>query len=302
MRALRAYKQILKKKGWYVCCNEVRKRIFRLRWLRSLKVVEAAEEDKVFRCLKKYYKQQTTQSEVKENPYPNKIWICWLQGMENAPHIVKRCYLSIQKHSGSREIIVITENNMSQYVNFPEYIKKRILKKQISPTHISDLIRISLLAEYGGIWLDSTCYLTDNIPDYVTNEPVFMFKSFLFSLHIKASNWFMAAQPNNSIICQTRDMLYEYWRREKFLKHYFIFHLSLSIVVDANNQNRLLWKKMPVFPNTNPHLLQFELFDEYNKERLEQIKNLSFVHKLSYKFPLENFEKKNTFYDIIFNS
>jgi hypothetical protein len=297
MRTLIEYKQILEKKGWYFCFNEVRKQIFRLRWVRNMNVVEADEEDKIFRYLKKYYHASTSLSDRK-NPYPDKIWICWLQGIENAPHIVKRCYESAQRHNGGREIIVITEKNIREFVDFPNYIWKKYHKKRIPNAQFSDLLRISLLAQYGGIWMDATCFLTDEIPDYVTNAPVFCFKSFLSASHGKASNWFIAAQSNNPIICQTRDMLFEYWRKESFLKHYFIFHLCFAIVVDANDENRRMWKNVPVFPNYNPQILAQELFEPYNEERFNQIRNFAFIHKLSFKFPQENFERKGTFYDI----
>jgi mannosyltransferase OCH1-like enzyme len=298
MRSVSFYKQTLKKKGWYFCFNEVRKRIFRLRWLRNMNVVEAAEEDKMYRYLKKYYQPHKPEIECR-NLYPNKIWICWLQGMERAPHIVKRCYESVQQYADGREIVLITEKNIRQFVDFPDYIWEKYRKKRIPNAQMSDLLRISLLAQYGGIWIDATCFLTDKIPDFVTNAPVFLWKSFLSNSHCKSSNWFIAAQPYNLILCQIRNTLYEYWRCENFLKHYFIFHLCLSIVVDANCENRLMWKNMPTFPNSNPHLLQFELFDQYDKERFEQIKYFSFIHKLSYKFPQENFEKDGTFYDVV---
>ncbi len=299
MRTFATYKQILQKKGWYFCLNELRKRIFRLRWLRSMSVVEADEEDNMYRYLQKYYKKREQRAANKENPHPDKIWVCWLQGMENAPQLVKCCYKSMQQHAGEKEIIVITDENMPQYVDFPEYVWQKYRKKRISNTHLSDLLRISLLAQYGGVWMDATCFLTGEIPGYVVNAPVFLFKSFLSATRGKASSWFIAAQPDNAILCQTRDTIYEYWKHENFLKHYFTFHLCLSVVVDANDENRLAWKNMPVFPNTNPHLLQFELFDKYNEERFEQIKHFSFVHKLSFKFPPGNFERKGTFYDVI---
>jgi mannosyltransferase OCH1-like enzyme len=302
MKSIQTYRQILAKKGWYFCFNEMRKRIFRLHWLRSMNAIETVDEDRIYSYLKRKYGKKILNSPLpnlnSENPYPNKIWICWLQGMENAPQIVKRCYESVQKHSSGREIIVITDENIRQYVNFPEYIWKRRGKNGLSQTFLSDLLRISLLAQYGGIWIDASCFLTDAIPDYVANAPVFAFKTFLKAGKCKASNWFIAAQPANPIICQTRDMLYEYWRKERFLKHYFIFHLCFSIVCDSSERNKQMWKKVPVFPNANPHLLQFELFNEYNAERFEQIKHFSFIHKLSYKFTQEKFDQKRTIYDI----
>jgi hypothetical protein len=306
MRSIQTYRQILKKKGWYFCFNEVRKRLFRLRWCGSMNAIEAIEEDKMYRYLKRKYSHIILNPQFStlnsKNVFPDKIWICWFQGMENAPRLVKECYESVQRHSRGREIIVITDENIRQYVDFPEWIWKKTGKNGITKTHLSDLLRVSLLAQYGGIWIDATCFLTDNIPDYIANMPVFAFKSFFKESKCKASSWFITAQPRNPIMCQTRDMIYEYWRKERFLKHYFIFHLCFSIVCDMNEKNQQLWKKVPVFPNANPHVLQFELFDEYDTGRFEQIKHFSFIHKLSYKFSEEQFNMAGTFYDALINN
>ena len=41
---------------------------------------------------------------------------------------------------------------------------------------------------------------------------------------------------------------------------------------------------MPKFSNINSHMLTYEIFDKYDEKRLEQIKALSPVQKLSNKF------------------
>ena len=41
--------------------------------------------------------------------YRNKIWICWWQGLDNAPEIVKACVASIERNAGDNEIIIITD-------------------------------------------------------------------------------------------------------------------------------------------------------------------------------------------------
>ena len=46
----------------------------------------------------------------------NKVWVCWLQGMDNAPYIVKKCYKSLQENLIDRNIIVITSDNFEDYV------------------------------------------------------------------------------------------------------------------------------------------------------------------------------------------
>lgn len=42
-------------------------------------------------------------------------------------------------------------------------------KNIISNTHMSDIIRNDILIKNGGLWIDSTVLLTDNIPDLSLN-------------------------------------------------------------------------------------------------------------------------------------
>lgn len=39
------------------------------------------------------------------------IWVCWWQGEEQMPDIVKACYHSIQKHACTHPVILITSEN-----------------------------------------------------------------------------------------------------------------------------------------------------------------------------------------------
>ena len=75
-----------------------------------------------------------------------KIWFCWLQGMEDAPEVVKACYNSLALGEWFRvngyEVIVIDEKNWREYVKLPDYIIRRREKKQIPSAHFSDLLRL----------------------------------------------------------------------------------------------------------------------------------------------------------------
>ena len=89
----------------------------------------------------------------------NKIWICWWQGIDNAPEIVKACVDSIKRYAGKYEVICITEENYKDYVTFPKWVKEKRKQNIISRTIYSDLLRMNLLATYGGIWIDSTFFV-----------------------------------------------------------------------------------------------------------------------------------------------
>ena len=52
----------------------------------------------------------------------NKVWVCWMQGMEQAPALVQRCYRSLQENLKGKEIVLLTESNLDQYVHIPDFI------------------------------------------------------------------------------------------------------------------------------------------------------------------------------------
>ena len=64
--------------------------------------------------------------------YKDCIWICWWQGLENAPEIVKRCVASIQKHAGNHKIIMITDENYKEFISFPMWIEGNT-REELSP-------------------------------------------------------------------------------------------------------------------------------------------------------------------------
>lgn len=257
-------------------------------------------EDKEYRRLKrKYYKIIENRKPTQKMKKSDYVWVFWYQGIENAPLLVKKCIDSIKTTFKKKKLVIITKDNYKKYVEFPDYIMKKFEKGLISFTHFSDLLRIELLAKYGGIWCDSTLLFTGEIPDYVEDADLFVFKNVSLDRDdaspIVASSWFMAAKSNNDIIEATRDLLYDYHKKEKVLKNYFLIHLFFTIATEKYDDQ---WKKIPTYSNVNPHILQFELLEEYNKERFDQIKSMSFVHKLN-KVLVNEDKNKYTFYDYI---
>ena len=163
----------------------------------------------------------------------NTIWFCWLQGMENAPEIVKVCYSSLQKHLPDRELKVIDENNWQDYVELPDYVLERWKKKQIPPANFSDLLRLQLLIRYGGTWIDATVLCTgkDHTEEYLNSD------LFVFQYTRPGSdkwggigNWFITACSNNEVLMVLRDMLYAYWKEYDCTLDYYIFHLFFSML------------------------------------------------------------------------
>ena len=106
----------------------------------------------------------------------DKIWICWFQGEENAPEIVRKCINSIRKHSSGHEVIILTEENITDFVTIPNIVLEKYRRGLISKTHFSDIVRLNLLAQQGGLWIDATIFMTKDL------DLSLYFKSDFFSL------------------------------------------------------------------------------------------------------------------------
>lgn len=155
-----------------------------------------------------------------------KIWMCWWQGEENAPEIVRVCIDSVRRNAGGHEVVVITDENLSDYAHIPGWVLDKVRAGVMSRTHLSDLLRLSLLAEHGGLWLDATFFCTGSLDKYM-NLPIWSIKRPDY-LHASVACGMFA---NYSLGCNTehrrlfatlRDYYLEYWLQSDELIDYLL--------------------------------------------------------------------------------
>lgn len=275
---------------------------------KSLELVRLGVENKIYRRLHKKFSKfiaahveaHPSQDAVqKHNPI---IWTIWLQGMDQAPKVVQQCYASMQKNITDRPIVVITEENFKNYVTFPDYIMKKYEKGIISKVHFADLLRVELLAQHGGTWLDGTVFCSD-VPfqKYVLDDPLFLFQTLKPGLDghsIAASSWLMTAHSGNPIIMLTRALLHEYWSRYNYAVDYFILHNFIQMSIAAYPE---VWNKVVPFSNATPHILLLRLFEEFDENLWQGLKGQTAFHKLTYKFTPEDAQLPDTYYQRILN-
>lgn len=256
---------------------------------------------RVKKHLKKYLIYSGNEN-YKQNNESNKIWWLWFQGYDDAPEIVKKCYKSVQKNINTQkyELVQLNNDNLFEYVKLPDEIVEKWKKGKIGNANFSDLCRISLLADYGGLWLDSTVYLSGAIYDEIFETDCFFFKASFLDLSVTdISSWMMWAKfPNEPYIASLRDSLVNYWLNNNHVEDYFIFHLIAAQLGDTK-QMKYYYNNIPYFSNTYPSLLGSVLNDEYNENRINHIMKMSNIHKLSYKNI--NFHDYKNVYNYILN-
>lgn len=246
-------------------------------------------------------------TELMESSGCDKIWQVWFQGYDNAPQIVKSCLDSIEEKIPEKRRILISEDTLEHYVELPGYIYDKRNQGCIPQAHFSDIVRTFLLAEHGGTWMDATVYLTGRPSELFFRLPLFYFSRTPPNLmgygHIVGSSWYLRAAKSSWPIVCVRELLMEYWMHESECRHYYFFHLMFAMVMDYAKDFGRVRDTVPFFSNVPPHVLQMELFNTFDSERFDCIKQMSPIHKLTYYN--ENgllTAKPNTFYDYIVNA
>ena len=85
----------------------------------------------------------------------------------------------------------------------------------------------------------------------------------------------------------------EYWKKNNKMIDYFLLHDFLSIVLEFYEED---WKKIIPVDNSTPHILLLRLFDKYDEDIWNSIKEQVPFHKLTYKFEKEKMKEERTFY------
>ena len=233
------------------------------------------------------------------------IWQYWESPNGEIPPLVQACLNSVEKYKGNYERILLTPNNVKEYVKIPEIFWKLKEKGIIKTAFFSDILRTCLLIQNGGIWIDATVLLTEDLPEHIKNAELFVFQNDLkIDLDgLNMASYFIAAKSNNKILKDTLSSLIEYWNENNFLINYFTFLHAFTMVTQANQSNKNIYNNIPFFNFLPVQQLQGELLNPFSFERWEQIKKISPIHKLTHKQSVltkkKDFNISGTFYEHI---
>lgn len=237
----------------------------------------------------------------RDSKFRNKIWICWWQGYNNAPELVKRCIDSIKKYSGSYEVILIDESNYKDFINMPEWLEKKKNNGIISRTHLSDYLRLSLLANHGGIWVDSTFLCTENCFERLLEPGIWSIKRpgcdhLSIAGGMFANFSFGCAFERRKVFAIIRDYLEQYWKNNSKMVDYLFLDYLIQLAIKHNSYVKESFEIIPE-NNMNCALLYPILDQPYNEKVWAELKMDTSLFKLSWKSSHKTLiDGKKTFY------
>ena len=183
--------------------------------------------------------------------------------------------------------------------------------QQLSKNHQSDLHRVQLLSEFGGVWADATTLCRVPLDSWLQDYMQSGFFAFVYKTRGYGwiSNWFLASEKSNPIMIKMSQQLTAFFRdnefyhngviqrkRTKFLKSflnrkfkttrfwsswpirkifkvypYFIFHYTFAKLIGTNRECFKIYKGMKKYYTTGELLGQYGLFRPLQKDIKERI-------------------------------
>ncbi|MFD2598102.1 capsular polysaccharide synthesis protein [Sphingobacterium corticis] len=226
------------------------------------------------------------------------VWQYWGQGMSGElPELVKICFSSVDKYCSDYTIIRLDDSTIQDYIDFPDYVWKEVGEPKFKRVFFSDLLRLALLAKYGGVWIDATILLTGALP-----KRYFEMDFFVFQRDDKVfdeSNWpstdmkywssdpdfkvrmltsIMFAKSNNELVSVLLAILLYYWKTQTRIRHYFILQILYHELITG----RLQQAKPFVESDTYSHLLRMLVDGHENVSTVTELLATTHIHKLTY--------------------
>ncbi len=226
-----------------------------------------------------------------ENPIHDdaneKIYTMWLQGEDKAPPLVQACFASIRKYC-SQELVILDENTIFDYITLPEVIVQKYKAGKIARAHFADICRVELLYRHGGIWLDSTAFVTAPIPQWIIDQDFFVF----MTGHVGGSeysfiqNCFIRARRGAYLLAAWRAMIHKFWINEPREFDYFMHQLMFKALVLNDKTAAKYFEQMPHVDQDPTHALWWAIANApYSPELFEQYTSGAFFQKTAYNSP-----------------
>ena len=228
------------------------------------------------------------------------VWCCWWQGVEQMPELVRMCNdrLCQLLPPEEAELRMITKNNYREYVDIPAHIIEKLESGKMSITALSDVLRVALLAQRGGFWIDATVFISDRFPvEFIQNDffAQRMFDPVKWKHEACKGRWcgfLMGGKAENIIFLLLRDAFFAWWKTHDSVIDYVILDYFL---LAGYKQLPAIREQIDGVPDNNPDV--FEMYKVLNKpytpELYARLTSQTNLHKLTYKMELSKFTSDN---------
>eukprot|EP00928_Gymnodinium_smaydae_P030569 TRINITY_DN22696_c0_g3_i1.p1 TRINITY_DN22696_c0_g3~~TRINITY_DN22696_c0_g3_i1.p1 ORF type:complete len:404 (-),score=31.92 TRINITY_DN22696_c0_g3_i1:45-1196(-) len=180
---------------------------------------------------------------------PQLLWLYWDPGnFEKVTPSLNRMILKEWPVQNRKwDVMRLSRNDVDRLLPDVNVLLKTTSK---TPLERSDLIRISLLAKYGGVWADAALLPLRPLDDYI-QQAVSYTGFFCFAnesdLNL-TSTMFLAARPDNPLVVAWRDAFQKRWLQQDRLGSTELLDTLISVLRSGNKTIGSVWDAMPKVP------------------------------------------------------
>ena len=240
----------------------------------------------------------SNEKEEETTEFPKIIWTMWQQGEAQMPETVQASMKTIKDFAKRNdcEFYLLTDENLADFINIPIDITEKYKKKELSAAHYSDIIRFSLLYQYGGIWMDATLFVSP----YATLE---MFEGDFFTLNhpplqpekmertvgdFKWAGFFLAGKKGKPYFKHIRDLYLYYVRKYPVFIHYLMMDYFILSEYQCNPYFENLVDRLPILaPAERVWFLRDHAHDLFEEKEWEEVLKTTPILKTTYKIKKE---------------
>lgn len=236
------------------------------------------------------------------------IWVFWGQGESAMPTLVRACYHHLVQYNDN--VVLVTNENLNHYIKLPEVIYQKVRDGRLAWAHFSDIVRTTLLAEYGGLWLDATVWVSGKIPFHELDEyPMFSASGttpvsnrsvrFWSSFDWNWSTWCMFSTVTRYRLFEfVSNMLQEIAIKENFWPDYVIQDYLINYSCRKLPQISLDMERSSQIKCRNRNRLAELMNEPFDETIYQGLISSDFVFKLSFRTKWKGMSKQGipTFY------
>lgn len=186
---------------------------------------------------------------------PRVVWMLWLQGWEHAPELVRACAETWRRQNPGWTVRPLDRATLGDFL--PTDALAHFAGKPLEPEAFSDVVRLELLARYGGVWVDATTYCLRPLDTWLPERMTAGFFAFARPAADRMlSSWFLAALPGSCIVHRWQEAARRYWENRESRDHYFWVHRLFASCHASDPWFRGTWDAVPTLSAVEPHRFQ----------------------------------------------
>src|SRR5665213_330479 len=211
------------------------------------------------------------------------IWTLWLQGRSSAPAVIQHCIASWERLNPTWEVRVLDAGTVGRYVDVGDVVD--LDHQAVTAASLSDIVRLLLLREYGGVWVDASLLCTRPLDDWL--DPCAAEGFFAFAdpgPDRPVASWFLAAVEDDPLCAAWTDATADFWRGRECSDDYFWFHHLFTSLLDTDRSFRNRWARVPKVDAEGPHAYlgerMYEPIDELRPPADRSVPLVKLTHRI----------------------